>query len=238
LKNSRLFLNSFSEIENYLQRYTNTFKHESFTNLVNKASRTNSIVKQYKADLLELKDLRNAIVHERYNGQVIAEPHDGTVELIQKIERLLKDPPKVLPTFRKKVITLRNIDTVFDAVSLMTKRSVTQIPILGEDNRYLDLLTSNTIVRWLGSSVKPDSGQIQNVDIDEVLKYKESSNVCLFITAQTNFLEVLEIFDKYKNMAKKLEALIITENGRDDEEFMGIITNWDLPVIYDALDRY
>ena len=72
MKNSRLFLNSFSEIENYLQRYTNTFKHESFTNLVNKASRTNSIVKQYKADLLELKDLRNAIVHERYNGQVIA----------------------------------------------------------------------------------------------------------------------------------------------------------------------
>ena len=60
----------------------------------------------------------------------------------------------------------------------------------------------------------------------------------VFITAQTNFLEVLEIFDKYKNMAKKLEALIITENGRDDEEFMGIITNWDLPVIYDALDRY
>ena len=57
MKNSLLFLNSFSEIESYLQRYTNTYKHESFTNLVNKASRTNSIVRQYKADLLELKDL-------------------------------------------------------------------------------------------------------------------------------------------------------------------------------------
>jgi CBS domain-containing protein len=238
VRNSLLFLNSFSEIENYLQRYTNTSKHESFSNLVNKASRTNSIVREYKADLLELKDLRNAIVHERYNGQVIAEPHDGIVELIQKIERLLKDPPKVLPTFAKKVITLRNTDTIFDAVSLMTKKSVTQIPILDEDGNYLDLLTSNTIVRWLGSNVKPDSGQIDNVSIVEVLKYRESSNVCLFIPARTNFAEVLDIFDDYKNTPKKLEAIIITENGRDDEEFLGIITNWDLPVIYDALDRY
>lgn len=238
MRNSLLFLNSFSEIENYLQRYTNTSKHESFSNLVNKASRTNSIVREYKTDLFELKDLRNAIVHERSNGHIIAEPHDKTVELIQKIEKLLKDPPKVLPTFRKKVLTLYNDNTLYDAVRLMSRKSYTQIPILDEEERYLDLLTSNTIVRWLGANVPPDSGQIQNVDIDEVLKYKESSNVCLFITAQTNFLEVLEIFDKYKNMAKKLEALIITENGRDDEEFMGIITNWDLPVIYDALDRY
>jgi len=102
----------------------------------------------------------------------------------------------------------------------------------------LDLLTSNTIVRWLGSNVKPNSGQIDNVSIVEVLKYRESSNVCLFIPARTNFVEVLDIFDDYKNTPKKLEAIIITENGRDDEEFLGIITNWDLPVIYDALDRY
>ena len=78
LENSQIFLNSFSEIEEYLQRYTNTIRHDSFTNLV-KASRTNSIIREFKTDLFELKGLRNAIVHERTDGHVIAEPHDSTV---------------------------------------------------------------------------------------------------------------------------------------------------------------
>jgi len=238
LRNSQLFLNSFSEIENYLERYTNTIKHDSFSNLVNKASHTNSIIREYKADLFELKDLRNAIVHERSDGHIIAEPHDGTVKLIQKIERLLKNPPKVLPTFRGEVFTLYSNNSIMDAVSLMKTRSYTQIPILNNNSQYIDLLTTNTVVRWLGSNIKQDLSRILQVTIDEVLKYKENNNVCLFIPANTNFLQVLEIFDEYKNTAKKLEAIIITKNGSADEDFLGIITNWDLPVIYHELDKY
>ncbi|NLM97578.1 MAG: CBS domain-containing protein [Halanaerobiaceae bacterium] len=237
MKNSQIFLNSFSEIEEYLQRYTNTIHHDSFTNLVKKASRTNSIIREFKTDLFELKDLRNAIVHERTDGHVIAEPHDSTVELIQKIERLLKKPPGVLPTFKHKVVVLYNHDTVGEAVSIMKKKSYTQIPILDEEGRYLDLLTTNTIVRWLGSSVNHNSRLLETC-IDEVLKYKESNNVCLFISADYTFFDVLEIFDEYRNTPKKLEAIIITEKGTPDEDFLGIITGWDLPLIYNKLDNF
>jgi len=237
LKNSQLFLNSFSEIEEYLERYTNTIRHDSFSNLVNKASRTNSIIREYKTDLFELKDLRNAIVHERTDGHIIAEPHNSTVELIQKIERLLKHPPGVLPTFRHKVAILKNYDTVGDAVSVMKKRSYTQIPILDKEGKYLDLLTSNTIVRWLGSSTNHNSRLLQT-SIGEVIRYKEDNNVCLFISVDYTFFDVLEIFDEYKNTAKKLEAIIITENGNSNEEFQGIITGWDLPLIYNKLDNF
>lgn len=230
-------MNSFSEIEEYLEKYTNTIRHDSFANLVNKASRTNSIIREYKIDLFELKDLRNAIVHERSDGHIIAEPHDGTVKLIQKIEGLLKNPPKVLPSFRGEVLTLYTYNSLQDAVHLMKKKSYTQIPILDRDNNYFDLLTSNTIVRWLGSNIKKDF-LVAQVGIDEVLKYKENNNVCLFVPADMNFIELLDIFDDYNNTAKKLEAIIITRSGSKNEQFLGIITNWDLPFIYEKLEKY
>ncbi len=238
MKNSQLFLNSFSEIEDFLGRYTNTIRHDSFGNLVHKASRSNSIIRKYKNDLFELKDLRNAIVHERSDGHIIAEPHDSTVILIQKIEGLLKNPPEVLPTFKGQVLTLYIYDSLLDAVRLMEQKSYTQIPILDEESNYVDLLTTNTIVRWLGANTNnKDLSQILKVDIDEVLRYKEDSNLCLFISTKTSFLEVIEIFEEYKNKAKKLEALIITQNGSKNEDFLGIITNWDLPTIYYKMEN-
>ncbi|MFP4016180.1 MAG: hypothetical protein ACLFUI_04030 [Halanaerobiales bacterium] len=238
MKNSELFLNSFSEIEDFLERYTKTIRHDSFGNLVHKASRSNSVIRKYKADLFELKDLRNAIVHERSDGHVIAEPHDGTVKLIQKIAGLLKNPPRVLPTFKGDVLTLNLWDKLKDAVNLMQDKSYTQIPILDSGSNYVSLLTTNTIVRWLGSHQEQALPENMNVKIEEVLEHKEDNNVCLFIKATTSFPEVLDIFEEYKNTAKKLEAVIITENGRPTDYFLGIITNWDLPVIYHSLENY
>lgn len=238
LQNSEIFLNSFSEIEDYLEKYTNTVGHDSFANLVNKASRSNSIIREYKTDLYELKDLRNAIVHERSDGHIIAEPHEATVKLIQKIEKLLKNPPKVLPLFRGEVVTLRINNSIQEAVSLMEKKSYTQIPILDNNSNYYDLLTTNTIVRWLGAKSKKNSSSFLDINIKQVLKFKENNNVCLFIPANTDLMKILEIFDKYRDTQKKLESIIITRNGDSTEEFLGIITGWDLPVIYHKIEIF
>lgn len=237
MNNSEMFLNSFSAIENYLERYTKTTGHDSFANLVKKASHNNSVIRQYKTDLFELKDLRNAIVHERTDGHVIAEPHDGVVKLIKKIEGLLKDPPGVIPTFKGEVVTLDIEDSLRHAVRIMKEKSFTQIPIL-KNNKYFDLLTTNTVVRWIGSSAVKNISIPLNVQIEEVLKCKESNNICQFISQELNFFDVLELFDDYKNSSKKLEALIITPDGHSNEVFLGIITHRDLPTIYDALENY
>ncbi|MFW6306257.1 MAG: CBS domain-containing protein [Bacillota bacterium] len=236
MTNSDRFLNSFSEIEDYLEKYNNLRRHDSFGNLVNKASKSNSIIRQYQTDLFELKDLRNAIVHERSDGHIIAEPHESTVELIEKIEQLLKNPPGVLPTFKGKVATLTINDSLLEAVRLMEKKSYTQIPILDEELNYRNLLTTNIVVRWLGSNDNIGLTHLSQISLAEVLKYKEDNNICLFIPGDSTFYDVLGIFERYKNKKKKLESLIITRNGTANEKFLGIITNWDLPVIYDKIE--
>jgi hypothetical protein len=57
------------------------------------AAKRSAAVRGVEDDLLELSDLRNAIVHERGGGYVIAEPHPETVERLEQIVELLVEPP-------------------------------------------------------------------------------------------------------------------------------------------------
>ena len=62
------------------------------------------MIRKYEDDLLQLAQLRNAIVHDRIAIDfVIAEPNDWTVKRIQLIEQELIQPETVLPRFAKRV---------------------------------------------------------------------------------------------------------------------------------------
>ncbi len=72
--NSDQFLDAFSRIEKLLRRMVDGRRVDSFTFLVREAAKRSATVRRVEQDLLEYADLRNAIVHERGGGFVIAEP--------------------------------------------------------------------------------------------------------------------------------------------------------------------
>ena len=80
MKNSERFLNAFSKIEKYIRKLIAGDRRATFYALVDDASKKNSAVNTYRTDLKEFADLRNAIVHERTDGHVSAEPRDDTVQ--------------------------------------------------------------------------------------------------------------------------------------------------------------
>jgi hypothetical protein len=101
MKNSENFLHTFNKIEHWLRKATNAKKSDSFYLLVERAKKRSPAVKQYEIDLKEFADLRNAIVHERTNGHLIAEPHEETVNQLEKIATRLTAPPLVFPMFKR-----------------------------------------------------------------------------------------------------------------------------------------
>jgi hypothetical protein len=86
--NSDRFLNAFNSIERYLREFAKQGKETRFYALVDLASNSNPAVRRFKDDLKEFADLRNAIVHERTDGHVLAEPNDKAVNEIAAIPNL------------------------------------------------------------------------------------------------------------------------------------------------------
>lgn len=78
---TRRFLEAYSNIERFLRRYTQSEKGETFYGLIRKAGKTNRAVRAMEDDFKEIGDLRNAIVHERGEGEPIAVPNRAICDL-------------------------------------------------------------------------------------------------------------------------------------------------------------
>lgn len=229
--NSERFLKAFNDIQSYLRRITKEEKATAFNALVSKAYQTFPEVKYFIDDLREFNDLRNAIIHERTDWHVIAEPNDKAVQRIEYISKTLASPPKVVDLFGREVFKIGPKDNIGKAVKSMLDKDFSQLPIY-ENQKFTALLTTNTIARWLGTCVGEDIFILSETPIEKILLYIEEPDNCCFLSKSQNIFEAYQMFQEYENCGKKLEAILITDTGKSSDSLLGIITISDLPKIY------
>ncbi len=230
MSNALSFLDAFNTIERHLRDLTDEPRTTGFYALVDAAARKQPLVRRYADDLKEFADLRNAIVHERSDGRVIAEPNDRALSEIQRLAAQLLRPPRVLPEFQREVLALDPGVPLAKALKLMYERDFSQLPIYA-GAQFVGLLTNNTIGRWLGANVATDLFSVNETTIEQVLGYREADDAVAFVDRETTLVEVEQTFVTYEQRGKSLDALLITQNGRETEKPLGIITVYDLPTI-------
>ncbi|MEJ2186888.1 MAG: CBS domain-containing protein [Gemmatimonadota bacterium] len=128
--NSDRFLAAFARLEDALEALTGGRRHrESFANMVHQAGRKNASIRMFENDLREFAELRNAIVHDRGHGYVIAEPHDEVVSEIERVTDIVLDPPRVSSLLDGTVVTLRPDQTLGDVAGAIRQTGFAQYPV-------------------------------------------------------------------------------------------------------------
>lgn len=238
--NSERFINSFKEIECYLQsilsRIDNTYVIGKFIDYIEETSKSNSVVRTFKNDLQKFRQLRNIIIH---HDKVIAEPNNETVLKIEQILKFLKLPPQI-ETFlknKKAPFCLDMSDSIERAVKIMHSEDYSQIPIY-DKNSFKGLLTTNTITQWLGAPSNDDLISLRETKIYDIIKFEENERKIkpyTFMSRKENLFDLIDKFKKSYEKGVKLDAILITENGKNSEKLLGILTIWDLPIINEKL---
>lgn len=234
--NAERFLNAFSAIEHEIKRILKLKEHRRFFELVDKGSRVDPVIERYRFDLKEFGELRNAIVHDRSGGEIIAEPNDSAVSQIEHIARLLLEPPQVAPLFLKEVLVLEASDPVSRAIRELSRMSYTQVPVLKE-GKTICLLTSNMIVKWMGLSLLNSTFDIDNTTLHDVVEMVGHEPNYEVVAVNKSLFEIPDLFYRWQQEGKKLEAVLITRSGELTEPLLGIITNRDLPLVHRALEQ-
>ncbi len=234
-ENSERFLNAFSEIEEALEQIIDADRHFTFYQLVDKAGMVDKAVKSVAIELKEYADLRNAIVHERIDGQPIAEPHIKTVERIEKIRDIILEPPRVKDGFLGEVIVCSPDDAIGKAMSHILEKSFSQIPVYEAQN-FVGLLTTETVARWLADKLSSGKGFIEEETVKAVMKYSPNKENYAFIDIQSTMFDVLGLFEEFNQKGKILNAVLITQSGEKSGKPVGIITVFDLPQLYETID--
>ncbi|MGM0652380.1 MAG: CBS domain-containing protein [Bacillota bacterium] len=234
-RNSDRFLQAFSDIEHEMARILKLKEHRRFFELIDKSAKVNPVIERYRFDLKEYGELRNAIVHDRAGGEVIAEPNNHTVEHIEHITRLLLKPPGVTPLFLKEVLYLSVDDSISQAIKELGRMSYSQLPVKHKDE-IVCLLTSNMIIRWMGKILTEGELDIEHTSLEDVIRIAGKENNYKVVSVNKSLLDIPDLFYNWEQQGKKLEAVLITQNGEVKEPLVGMITNRDLPQVHKALE--
>lgn len=197
--------------------------------MVDTVAKKNPTVKRYRYDLKEYSQLRNAIVHDRAGNQVIAEPHDIVVRELEHIVDLVSHPPHIMPLFAKNVYVVRSDASLEKALKIMGDYDMTKLPVISR-GECIGLLTSNTITSWLGKLAQNDAAiNLQDTEVGSILNHNRHKDHYLIKRRKTDVTEIIDLFEAYEQRGRRLDAVLISENGKADEKFLGIITLGDLP---------
>lgn len=227
MSNSAEFISIFNKLEKYFKDQVDDGARKPFYSLIGTLKHSNSNVRYYYVKLKEYADLRNAIVHERIDGRVIAEPNEYAIKELQTIYEKITLSPKVVEVCAHSVKTLEISDSLSSALALMNKHGFSQVPIY-DKGKYAGMLNSIAISCWMSGVMSDGMIDISKIMISDVLSYTRKSRVTLFKAKDLDVYEVLDVYKAYAILPERIDAIIVTETGSESEEPITIVTDHDM----------
>jgi predicted transcriptional regulator len=222
------FLVAFARLEEALKRRLGTNSKDSVRWLVRQSSKRDRVVAAVEDDLVEMAELRNAIVHERGGGFVIAEPHLLVVERLERIVEMILDPPLVEQVMSQPVVTCAPEEPMGHAARRMVRGGFSRLPVYAEGH-LLGFLTANALARWLADRLGGPLHALHDEPVREVLAYGEAGRRFEVVARDQRVAEVVALFTASTHEGRRLEAVLVTETGLMTEPPLGIVTIQDLP---------
>lgn len=189
------------------------------------ASRQRRLAK-YVDFLLKIGELRNAVVHNRTGEEIfVAVPSEATVLELERIEQQILAPERVEKKFLRKVLTLRPDQSLAEAFQMVRDDGYSRYPVY-EKGRFVGMLTANGFTRWIAGQMNNSYINIDasKVRVADILERDHRRDRATFVSRNAMVDDVEQLF--VKNQA--LEAVIVTEHGREDEQPIGMICPADI----------
>lgn len=219
--NAERFIIAFAKIEKALNRITKRPEYVPFRLNARISARYNPAVKNHLEDICEFAGLRNAIVHTRDGkSEIVAEPSEKITRDIERIAELLDKDRSVLQFASSPVIFGKSSETIIEHGKRMYEHHISNIPLY-DDGKFSGLLTLAQILSYVVIKGNYDGTAA------DVLAISESEKV-VFINSQSDIQVVIELYEKYVKDWDNAPIILVTKNGRDDEEPLGMITTYDL----------
>ena len=155
---------------------------------------------------------------------------DDTITKLEKIVEEVKHPYKVSDKATLNIYSKTLNDFVWNSMKDMNEKSYTHIPIYDETNKHLvGIFSENSLFQYIleDKIIEVDKNTTFN-DIKKCIDIKLSKEIVKFVAKDNLYDDVVnEFINEFKNK-NKLSCVMITQNGKETEKVIGIITSWDI----------
>lgn len=130
--------------------------------------------------------------------------------------------------FGKKIFSAKDTDILSNILETMGNRNFSHIPVYTEKGNFRGVFSLKSLIFWMNAQKYLINKDITLAEISIDTKQSEY----IFIKSNSKVTEIDEYFQEYSEKRKKLWAIFLTKSGTSDDPIEGIITAWDLPMIY------
>lgn len=228
----------FKELEEIIRKKCNVSgiitENTTLDSQIKELSKKNSVVRKYQDELMIIKQVRNINTHQRNDkyGYVVCPNPDMNIKLKTIIDEI-KNPPTIYNSnicVKRQNMYCRNIDdTIEETIKVMIEKVYTHILIF-ENDVLVGVFSENTLL----DIVNKETGILIGKDttfraFQDYLKIENhSSEEFKFISRNKNIYDIEDIFKDYFTRNKRLGCVYITENGKENEKILGMLTAWDI----------
>lgn len=236
-RNATEFINSYNKIDAQLRDLYGFKPSQSFTDVIRRSAEKNSVIRKYENDLTDYARLRNAIVHQSTDGQIIAVPCDEVVEQIKLIERLVCTPPMIGETLQeKRIVSIEAELSLRQAVLLISRTGYSNLPVY-RGKRMIGIINNRRIIRELGEAIQRGLNTdvwLSETPVEAVLSETDLFVYYKYLGKKNTLQDILTAFEENK----KLLAVAVSENGKIGERIVNFVTPADLVRISKIMEDY
>jgi len=229
------FITAFNQIERHLRHLCPDASSKPFRQVLQDATRQNRAVARYARDLDEYADLRNAIVHRYRQDRPIAVPCLEAVADLEAIQAAILSPATVGSLAQRPVACCEPSERVAILAERMFAQQFSQLPVY-QGARLVALLTAEAVARWFAGALVRQDLRFDSATIGDVLSSAEPCQNYVLLDANDTVFEALEHFVDYHHKGMRLDAILVTKDGKPQHLPQGIITAADIPRLIRGCD--
>ncbi len=226
---SEHFLDLYRQIEDGLDsKYAN--KKRKYSSVVIEFLNSNESI-PFRENLDCAREVRNILSHNaKIDGEFIIEPSEALCKSLEDLLEYINKPPLAIGygTSSDKILFAGINQTVLKIMKIMNAEGFSHIPVL-DNGIFEGVFSSRTVFSYILSNFnKPVTRQTTIKEMKELLPIKTNQGNYEFCGKGLTLFEAREKFTEVHERNKRLAVIFITENGRESEKILAMLTPWDV----------
>lgn len=123
-------------------------------------------------------------------------------------------------------VAILSFDSLATILQTIREQEFTQFPVY-DGEKFIGLLSESGVTNWLSRNVEDEIVSLVETKLHQVISYEEEQHNYEFVDREMSVYDAKEIFKDNLEEGIKIDALLVTENGKEEEGLLGIVTRWD-----------
>lgn len=185
-----------------------------------------------KDEVAAIREIRNLLQHNpKVGGSYIIDPSEDIMEALRRIIASLEHPRMAIDYGVKanQIYSASLSSGLIKVLNVMKERGFSHVPII-ENRKLYGVLSAYVIFEFIteqGMQIITDQTKVGAIrDYLPITKHKQEYYI--FMSRKATFFDADEAFEKRDKRGRRLVAIFITENGREDEAILAMLTPWSV----------